>query len=385
MSGEDRRTVTLYGSYASYYTAKTRSYLRKKGIPFVERPPSHPRFRSVVRPTAESKRIPIIEDADGLIVQDTTAIFDHLEARYPDPPATPPGPQQSLAAYLLDLFFSENSKVAWHYRWNFMETNAHFVRTEFGRSFSPRGSDEEVDRYGGLIADRMSGYASVFGITPEIFPVLEEIYLEWLDTLEQHFRDLPYLFGGLPSMADFALMGPLFAHLGRDPYPLHVMQRRAPRVFRWVEHMNAPEIVSPEFWDYPQAYLGHDEVPSSVKEMLRRYCSDWTDLYKQSARLFSDWVEAHPEIPSGSVISEADLDQPPVGPARIVLRGRPMELNAPLHPLWMLQRILDWREGLSPSERDQADRFALECGAGDLLGLRPARRLTRVRNRLAVL
>ena len=30
----------LYGSYASYYTAKTRSLLRKKGIPFVERLPS---------------------------------------------------------------------------------------------------------------------------------------------------------------------------------------------------------------------------------------------------------------------------------------------------------------------------------------------------------
>jgi hypothetical protein len=51
----------------------------------------------------------------------------------------------------------------------------------------------------------------------------------------------------------------------------------------------------------------------------------------------------------------------------------------------MLQRILDWRNGLSLPEREQADRFALECGAGDLLGLRPARRLTRVRNRLAVL
>ena len=40
---------TLYGSYASYYTAKSRSYLRKKGIPFVERLPSDPVFREKVR------------------------------------------------------------------------------------------------------------------------------------------------------------------------------------------------------------------------------------------------------------------------------------------------------------------------------------------------
>jgi hypothetical protein len=28
---------TLYGSYTSYYTAKARACLRKKGVPFVER------------------------------------------------------------------------------------------------------------------------------------------------------------------------------------------------------------------------------------------------------------------------------------------------------------------------------------------------------------
>lgn len=30
----------LYGSYASYYAANVRAYLRNKGIPFVERLPS---------------------------------------------------------------------------------------------------------------------------------------------------------------------------------------------------------------------------------------------------------------------------------------------------------------------------------------------------------
>ena len=384
MPGDASPKLVLYGSHASYYTAKTRSYLRKKGVAFIERLPSHPRFRDTVRPQAGSKRIPIIEDADGTIVQDTTAIVDHLEALHPDPPAFPPGPAQRLAAYLLDLFFSENSKVAWHYRWNFMETNAHFVRTEFGRSFSPQGSDEEVDRYGGLIADRMSSYGPVFGITPELFPVLETIYLEWLDTLEEHFRMSPYLFGGLPSIADFALMGPMFGHLGRDPHPLHIMQRRAPRVFRWVEHMNTPEIASPEFSEHPQAYLGNDETPPAVLAMLRRYCEDWTALYEAGATLFAEWASINRSLPPGSVISPTDMDQPTAGVAKISLRGQLIELSVPLHPLWMLQRILDWLEGLGPEDRARADALARDCGATRLLSLRPARRLTRVRNRLAV-
>ena len=49
---------TLYGSYASYYTAKVRACLRKKGIPFVERLPSAPRFREHVRPVSGTHRIP---------------------------------------------------------------------------------------------------------------------------------------------------------------------------------------------------------------------------------------------------------------------------------------------------------------------------------------
>jgi hypothetical protein len=35
-------------------------------------------------------------------------------------------------------------------------------------------------------------------------------------------------------------MGPLYAHLARDPYPSVLMKQQAQRVWRWVERMNAP-------------------------------------------------------------------------------------------------------------------------------------------------
>ena len=65
---------TLYGSYASYYTAKVRSYLRKKGIPFVERLPSDPMFRNKVRPASGSHRIPQLLTPDGVVIQDSVEI-----------------------------------------------------------------------------------------------------------------------------------------------------------------------------------------------------------------------------------------------------------------------------------------------------------------------
>jgi len=58
-------TYTLYGAYASYYTAKVRSYLRKKAIPFVERLPSDPMFRSQCSTRLGQSPDSAIADADG--------------------------------------------------------------------------------------------------------------------------------------------------------------------------------------------------------------------------------------------------------------------------------------------------------------------------------
>jgi glutathione S-transferase len=374
----------LYGAYASFYTAKTRSYLRKKGIPFVERLPSHPRFRQFVSPAAQSKRIPILEVPDGTVIQDTTEIFEYLEAHHPSPPAIPPGPRQRLAAYLVDLFASENTKVAWHYRWNSPPENIHFVTMDFGRSFKPQGSDGELKHYGDIIAKQMDGHRPNIGIVPEHYPALEAIYFGLLDTLERHFTQFPFLFGGLPSIGDFALMGPLFGHLGRDPHPRSLMQSRAPRVFRWTEHMNTPEIQSPEFSDTPMRYLAEDVVPDTVVELLRTYCADQAAVYHETAKLYAEWNDANRSRSTGMPVSDEGRDQPSLGKITVPLRGQSMTMASPLHSLWLLQRTLNWYRSLGGQERAVAAEFASCCGADSLMSIEIARPLIRVHNKLAV-
>jgi hypothetical protein len=45
------------------------------------------------------------------------------------------------------------------------------------------------------------------------------------------------MLGGRPTLADFAMMGPLYAHLFRDPVPGKLVRTRAPLVGSWIERV----------------------------------------------------------------------------------------------------------------------------------------------------
>ena len=126
----------LYGSAMSFYTGKARSYLRKKGLRFEMRSTSHPGYARVVGVVGHAYQ-PILETAEGEVVQDTTEIIDFVESRHSLPAMYPTTPVQRLVALLLELFGDEGLvKPAMHYRWSFPEANDAFLASEFGRGIS---------------------------------------------------------------------------------------------------------------------------------------------------------------------------------------------------------------------------------------------------------
>ena len=155
----------LFGAYASYYTAKVRVYLRKKGIPFVERLPSDPVFRDTVRPASGTHRIPQVLTPAGEVLQDSVFIVDALEPDFPAIPAFPDTPKQRVFVHLMELFGSEGLlSLAWQHRWLFPE-NEPFITRDFGRTFRPQGNDADLlklSRHGGL------NLYVINGIAPEI-------------------------------------------------------------------------------------------------------------------------------------------------------------------------------------------------------------------------
>ncbi|MFM9828098.1 MAG: glutathione S-transferase N-terminal domain-containing protein, partial [Sphingomonas sp.] len=68
----------LFGMPGSLYTAKARSYLRKQRLDVEELPVGHPDFAAIARQVGRFI-MPVVEAPDGAIIQDTTAIIDHVE------------------------------------------------------------------------------------------------------------------------------------------------------------------------------------------------------------------------------------------------------------------------------------------------------------------
>lgn len=377
-------TIYLYGSYASYWTAKTRCYLLKKGIPFVERVPGHPHFREHVRANTLNHRIPQLELDDGTAIQDSVAIMDELEKHYPAPAIYPPGVRQQLVARLFEVLIQGLlGRPAWHYRWNYMEENYGFVGREFGRSFKPQGSNEELDHVGKIIADRMEGKRKGLGATDAALPVFESLYLDTLDLLEEHFIDTPYLFGGRPSVADFELMGPLFGHMARDPEPATIMKQRAPRVFRWTEAMNTPHIQSPEFADFPTEFAPDDEIPGRTLDLLKLCIEAAGELLPRTAEIYNEWVQDKTDKPEGTMVSK-EMDEAVIGRFNTVVRGVELGNGASLYILWVHQRTLNWFKALPVDAQQACHDLLSELGGQAMIDIELARALTRDHSHIAL-
>ncbi|MBT7539921.1 MAG: glutathione S-transferase family protein, partial [Gammaproteobacteria bacterium] len=233
------KTITLYSSSLSLYAGRARSYLINANLDFRETIPNTQYFRETVLPKAGNRQsLPTIELPDGEVIRDGAAIIDHFESanghRF-----SPTTPKHRVLSRLFDVIGAEGLlRPAMHYRWNFDDVNKEFLQYHFSE-LMPSGPNRIAQAEKSM--NQMRNACMAFGAVPDTFEVVEALYTELLAALNAHFSEVPYLLGNKPCIGDFGMIAPLFAHLGRDPKPLSMMQSDAVRLFRWVERMNRPE------------------------------------------------------------------------------------------------------------------------------------------------
>ena len=380
-------TYTLWGGPLSLYSGKARSYLIKKRIAYVERFPSHLDFPARVMPAIGLFVIPVLEAPDGTLVQDTTRIFEYLEARHPEPVVVPSSPLQNTVAWLISAFASEGLlQAAMHYRWSYRREQESFLKAEFGRILHTGSGRAARDAHATAVMQQMNNYLPVLGVTAETVPAIEASYEALLGILEQHFANHPYLLGGRPSIADFGLMAPLFAHLSRDPYPSNLMKLTAPNVYRWTERMNLAQIADGEFPDQPESYPSGDDIPETLVPLLQHIFADWGPEIAAYAGQYNTWVQANPSAPVGHLLSQSQERRvhPSLGEVTFDLRGIPMRRQCAPQALWHFDRAASLARGLAGSSRDRWHGLMQRTGGEPVMAIALARPIAHSNNVLVL-
>ena len=348
----------FYAAEVSYFSAKVRPALRYKGVHYTELLPD---YRNVILPRTGMAFIPIVVTPDDETWQDTSDILDALERRVPSPPLHPTTPVQRLVALLLELYADEFLLLpAMHYRWDFPESAAK-ARGEFAAFLQ---STETAARG----ADMMQGSLPLLGVTPATAPAIEAHTRELLDVLSAHFAAHPYLLGGRMSLADCALMGPLYAHLYLDAVPGRLLRETAMPVCQWIERMKHPDPGAGGEW------LGGDALAPTLAPLLRLVGRDAVPVILDATRAFESWADGR----------RGDADEPPraVGSHATRLRAVDVHRYTSSYTLWMVQRPLDAYSGLAANERASVDRALADTGCEALVAHTPRHRLGKRRFKL---
>jgi glutathione S-transferase len=328
----------LYGGQLSYFTGKVRAYLLWKRLPFVEMVASAAVYREIIVPRVGFPVIPVIVTPDDETLQDTTEIIDALERRHPDASVYPATPLQRLVALLLEVYGDEWLVIpAMHYRWHY---NREWAIRSFGELNAPDATPEVQLAIGTKRAEPFANAAILLGAEPHMHAAIEASYVSFLKDLDRHFETYDYALGDRPSIGDFGLFGPLYAHLYRDPKSGELMRQQAPSVVRWIHRMNEP----PAQGD--RCFLPEDEVPSTLEPILERMMREQLPVLTDSARLLRERLAAKP----GERIPRA------IGTHDFELEGCRGQRIVGSYSLWMLQRARDAYRALSSADRDAANR-----------------------------
>ena len=385
----------LFSWEHSYFSGKARAYLRYKeqmgdlGPGFEDVLATPELMMGLLTPATGSAAVPQVLAPDGTWVQDTSEIVDYFERRYTKVPVIPSAtnaPRQALASYLIELLADEWLVVPgfwerWHYSLEGVEpSHLAFNEQQWGAVFSAGATGSERRAAAQLLFEQMFGisqarsnpkgvYAGLvhLGVSPETEGAWWASMERVLDCLDAHLDQHDYALGGLPSVADFGLMGPLYAHVFRDATTGFMLHTQHPLVAEWVERTNGTNSLNARSYRQKLYSLGEggelvgrpatsdggqwlpdDEVPATLDAVVAVFFEEMWPVLKSTLDRTAAFIasDAHPaggELPGKTFFADLPWLEHQTGEGALThefeiggIRARRMV--APIH-VWKLQRV----------------------------------------------
>ena len=294
------KPYTLYGWHLSYFTGKVLCYLRYKQAPFVLQPVNLYTLTQRIKRETGAVVMPVMVTPQGRWIQDSSVIIDHIETLHPAPSIIPGTPVQRFAAYLIEAWGDEWwVPIAMHTRWSHPENYALFEH-DAGRALLPHWPGFIQRRAVRFIAQRLRRMLPSVGVRAEQFGVMDAWTEHMLDLLDAHLAQLPFLLGGRPTLADFGLVGTMYGHLGRDPWPARELIAKRAHLRAWLDRMAAPAAPTRGAPLFPD-----DRIAPTLLPVLRAICTEFLPLIVG----INEQVKARlPSLPPGKALPRSLKD-----------------------------------------------------------------------------
>jgi len=385
----------LFSAEHSVFSAKVRAYLRFKhrqgdlGPGYEDILVTPELISDLLVARSGSPALPQIETPDGKWIQDSSAILDFCEQAHTGLAVVPDAqtrPRQRLASYLIELladewlivsacwerwFFSEDNRQPSHRAFNEQQWGAIFGAGNDGRSRRAAGAEFFESAFG--ISDPRGNPRGPFaglihlGCTEANEHVWRGSLHRLLQGLEKHFESHDYILGGRPSLADYGLLGPLYAHFYRDPVPGFALRCWFPLVCEWVERTNSEgclnarqygqklyglgpdgSLVGREAMSDNGDWLANDVVPDTLDPVLSLFFDEMWPVLRASISALSAFISSADhvvgeELPRKTFTATPGFESLQTGDGPLTV---PFEIGGVSsrrmvvpNQIWMLQRI----------------------------------------------
>lgn len=179
-----------------------------------------------------------------------------------------------------------------------------------------------------------------------------------LGLLEKHFSQHAFLLGDKPSLADFSLMGTMYGHLGRDPWPARELIAPNPHLRNWIDRMaDLPKSLDE---NAAPGWLANDEIPATLMPILRitfeEFGAQVAGIAAQVNSLAAHWPKDK-RLPR--ILEDVAIPLPEGAFRRAAMP----------YTLWMAQRALDAIAELPEQTAQDLRRWLSESGGEAMLSL----------------
>ncbi|HEX4857164.1 MAG TPA: glutathione S-transferase family protein [Limnobacter sp.] len=349
-----RQKYTLYGWHLSYFTGKALCYLRYKQVDHELKPVNMYTLLRTIKKKTGAAVMPVMTTPSGEWVQDTTEIIDYIESLHHSNPVLPNTPVQEFASLLLEAWGDEWwVPIAMHTRWNHPENYALFEK-DAGSALLPWAPRFLQKKAAQKPARLLRSMLPLVGIVPEQYNTMDAWTEHMLDALDAHFSQVPFLLGQQPSLGDFSLVGTMYGHLGRDPWPKRELIDPRRHLSAWLERMKNPAEHA------GRGLMADDQLPASLAPVFKSVFEEFIPMVENIGRQATDYARQHglnKRLPRR------------IGEVTTTMGGKPFKRGALPYMIWMVQRALDCYLLMPASEQQQVKAWLRQHHAEHILDM----------------